>query len=350
MMAAASPASTPGERDGPGVDTIVEIRDLTVRFRIDRHRTLAAVRGVNLTLRRGETLGLVGESGSGKSTLALALMRAHPPSAGTITFDGRDITRLPERELRTLRPRMQMIFQDPFASLDPRMRVGDIVAEPLRVHRRGTRQEIDRKVGDLLRRVGLPRDAHLRYPSQFSGGQRQRISIARALALEPELLVADEPVSALDVSIQAQIIALLDEIRVEFGLTTLVIAHDLALVHQITDRIAVMYLGEIVEEGPTDEVVFDPQHPYTASLLSATPVADPRIERHRERIVLRGEPPSPISPPSGCTFHPRCPIARDVCATEVPALVDRGAGRPVACHFAGELGPVITTEGGHRVP
>lgn len=337
-------ASIPGMADTAGERPLVEIRDLTVRFRVGRHQTLTAVRSVDLDIHRGETVGLVGESGSGKSTLARALMRAHEPSSGSIRFDGDELTGLSPRELRPYRSRMQMIFQDPFASLDPRMQVGDIVAEPLRVHRRGSKMEIRERVQELLRRVGLPRDAHLRYPTQFSGGQQQRISIARALALEPELLVADEPVSALDVSIQAQIIALLDEVREEFGLTTLVIAHDLALVHQITDRVAVMYLGEIVEKGRTEDVVFEPRHPYTASLLSATPVADPRIERTRERVPLRGEPPSAISPPSGCSFHPRCPIVRDRCADDAPALVERAGGRLSACHYADEVAPVIHPE------
>ncbi len=318
----------------------VQVEDLTVTFRVDRNRELRAVRDVNLAIGRGETVGLVGESGSGKSTLARTVVRAERPSHGRVLFDGDDLAQLSDRQLRPYRPRMQMIFQDPFGSLDTRMRVGDIVAEPLRVHRRGTREEIRTKVDQLLERVGLdPAVAH-RSPAQFSGGQRQRISIARALALEPEFLVADEPVSALDVSIQAQILALLSEVQADLQLTTLVIAHDLALVHQIADRIAVMYLGEVVEEGPADGVVFLPQHPYTASLLSATPVVDPEFEARRERIVLRGEQPSPLSPPSGCSFHTRCPIARPHCATEAPPLVQIG-DRRVACHYAGEIDPVI---------
>lgn len=322
---------------GSDREPALEARDLAVSFRLDGGTTLKAVRGVDLALHRGETLGLVGESGSGKSTLARALVRGHEPTSGRILFDNADITELSQRRLRALRPRIQMIFQDPFASIDPRMQVGDILAEPLRVHRRGTKSEIDDRISELLRRVGLGEDARLRYPSQFSGGQLQRISIARALTLEPEVLIADEPVSALDVSIQAQITELLDEVRAEFSLSTLIIAHDLALVHKITDRIAVMYLGEVVERGETDDVVAAPQHPYTAALLSASPVPDPRVERHRDRIVLRGEPPSPVSPPSGCPFHPRCPIARDHCASEAPELRERGRGRPVACHYTGEL-------------
>ena len=314
-----------------------------MRFKVGR-RELTAVDHVSLDIRRGETVGLVGESGSGKTTFGLAVMRAHDLDGGKIVFDGTDLSQLDDRRLRPFRRRMQMVFQDPFASLDPKMKVGAIVSEPMRVHRTGTREEIQERVASLLEAVGLSPDAVDRYPSQFSGGQRQRISIARALALDPELLVADEPVSALDVSIQAQVIAVLEEVRQQFGLTSLVIAHDLALVYQVTDRIAVMYLGQIVEEGPTDQVVFGPLHPYTASLLSASPVADPEMERNRQRIVLLGDPPSPIDPPPACRFHTRCPIARPICATETPPLVEVAPGRRVACHFAGEIGPVLGVE------
>jgi oligopeptide/dipeptide ABC transporter ATP-binding protein len=323
---------------------LVETHDLVVRFKVGR-AYLTAVDHVSLSIGRGQTLGLVGESGSGKTTFGLTVMRAHEPDHGRIIFDGTDITDHSERELRPVRRRMQMIFQDPYASLDPKMKVGAIVAEPMRVHRTATNAEIRARVDTLLTAVGLPKAAAGRYPSQFSGGQRQRISIARALALEPELLVADEPVSALDVSIQAQVIAVLNEVREQFGLTTLVIAHDLALVYQITDQIAVMYLGKIVEEGPTSDVVFDPKHPYTASLLSASPVPDPHQERQRQRIVLHGDPPSALAPPPGCRFHPRCPIARDVCSREAPRLQEVVAGHRVACHFPGELGPVLRLPG-----
>ncbi|MFA9432026.1 ABC transporter ATP-binding protein [Egicoccus sp. AB-alg2] len=318
----------------------VDVQQLSVHFRVGRHQALQAVRSVDLAIQRGETVGLVGESGSGKSTLARTIVRAERPAAGSILFDGQDLAPLSDRQLRPYRSRMQMIFQDPFGSLDPRMRVGDVIGEPLRVHRRGNRNWIRGRVAELLEVVGLDASAAERSPAQFSGGQRQRISVARALALEPQLLVADEPVSALDVSIQAQIISLLNRVQDDLGLTTLVIAHDLALVHQISDRIAVMYLGEIVEEGTADEVVFAPQHPYTASLLSATPVADPDAEAGRERIVLSGEQPSPLQPPTGCSFHTRCPIARPHCATDAPPLVEVG-GRRVACHYAGEIAPVI---------
>lgn len=314
--------------------------EIVVRFKVGR-RVLTAVDQVSLSIPRGETVGLVGESGSGKTTFGLTVMRAIDPDHGRVIFDGVDLTPLGERGMRPFRRRMQMIFQDPFASLDPKMKVGKIVSEPMRVHHTGGREEVTARVGSLLEAVGLPPDAVNRYPAQFSGGQKQRISIARALALDPELLVADEPVSALDVSIQAQVISVLDQVKQRFGLTTLIIAHDLALVYQVTDRIAVMYLGQIVEEGPTTDVVFDPRHPYTASLLSASPVPDPLVERTRERIVLRGDPPSPIDPPSACRFHTRCPIARPICSKEAPTLVECGPGRRVACHFPGELGPVL---------
>ena len=321
-------------------EALLTTEDLVVRFRVGNRR-LTAVDGVSLSVRRDETLGLVGESGSGKSTFGLTVMRAYRPDTGRITFDGIDITTLDDRRLRPFRRRMQMIFQNPFSSLDPRMKVGSVISEPMRVAGELSRDEIRTRTEELLSAVRLPAVAAERYPTQFSGGQRQRIAIARALALQPELLIADEPVSALDVSIQAQIIKVLDDVKRQFGLTTIVIAHDLALVYQITDYIAVMYLGQIVEQGPTSQVVFDPQHPYTASLLSATPVPDPELEQRRERIVLRGDPPSPITPPAGCRFHTRCPIARPVCAEHAPPLSDIGTGQLVACHFAGEIGSVL---------
>lgn len=324
-------------------EPLLRAQDVVVKFKVGR-RELTAVDHVSLDIGRGETVGLVGESGSGKTTFGLAVMRAHDLDEGRIVFDGTDLSGLDDRHLRPFRRRMQMVFQDPFASLDPKMKVGAIVSEPMRVHHTGTSEEIQERVATLLEAVGLPSNSVGRYPSQFSGGQKQRISIARALALDPEFLVADEPVSALDVSIQAQVIAVLEEVRQRFGLTSLVIAHDLALVYQITDRIAVMYLGQIVEEGPTDQVVFGPLHPYTASLLSASPVADPELERNRQRIVLLGDPPSPIEPPAACRFHTRCPIARPVCSTETPPLVEAAPGRRVACHFAGEVGPVLEVD------
>ena len=328
------------EPGSPMTGPLLRTEDVVVRFRVGR-RLLTAVDQVSLSVSKGETVGLVGESGSGKTTYGLTVVRAIDPDRGRVIFDGVDLTALTERGMRPFRRRMQMIFQDPFASLDPKMKVGKIVSEPMRIHRTGGREEIAARVVSLLEAVGLPPDTVDRYPGQFSGGQKQRISIARALALDPELLVADEPVSALDVSIQAQVISVLHQVKQRFGLTTLIIAHDLALVYQVTDRIAVMYLGQIVEEGPTSDVVFDPRHPYTASLLSASPVPDPQVERTRERILLRGDPPSPIDPPRACRFHTRCPIARPICATEAPALVSCGPARRVACHFPGELGPVL---------
>lgn len=321
-------------------EPILATRDLVVRFKTGR-RFLTAVDHVSLEVGRKETFGLVGESGSGKTTFGLTVVRAHAPDDGQILFDGTDLAPLSERALRPFRTQMQMIFQDPFASLDPHMKVGSIIGEPLKIHKLVPKTGVKERVTELLEAVGLPGDAAGRYPSQFSGGQRQRISIARALAVQPELLIADEPVSALDVSIQAQVIQLLHDVKEEFGLTTIIIAHDLALVYQVTDRIAVMYLGQIVELGPTGEVVFNPQHPYTASLLSATPVPDPAVERNRERIVLRGDPPSALRPPSGCRFHTRCPIARPVCAETQPLLGEVSEGHAVACHFAGEMGPVL---------
>ncbi|MEQ8436552.1 MAG: ATP-binding cassette domain-containing protein [Ilumatobacter fluminis] len=329
----------------PTSDPVLAADDLTVTFPVGR-RQLTAVDSVSLSVSRGETLALVGESGSGKTTTALAMIRAIPVDSGTVVFDGADITNHTERQLKAVRRRLQIVLQDPYASLDPRMTVGKIVAEPLKAHRLGTRQEIADTVAATLEQVGLPADAASRYPGQFSGGQRQRISIARALVLRPSVIVADEPVSALDVSIQAQIIGLLADLQAAENLAYLVIAHDLALVHHIADRVAVMYLGRIVEEGPVDAVVGDPQHPYTAALLSATPTTS---ADRRERIVLGGEPPSPISKPTGCAFHPRCPAAVERCRVENPALTNTDAGsHRVACFFPGSVasGLTIGTSGG----
>jgi peptide/nickel transport system ATP-binding protein len=306
-----------------------ELRGLVVRF-----RRLTAIDGVDLALRPGETLALVGESGAGKTTLGLALLRALRPSAGRVLFGGQDITDWDERRLRPLRPRMQMVFQDPYASLDPHLTVGAALREPLRAHGRPAGPE---RAGELLETVGLPAETAVRRPHELSGGQRQRVSIARALALEPELLVADEPTSALDASGRAQIVRLLDQVRRRRGLTTLLIAHDLALVAQLSDRVAVMYLGQVVEEGPTPALVRAPLHPYTAALLSASAEPDPRRQRDRRQVVLRGEPPSPLRPPPGCRFHPRCPIARPVCAQQPPPLRTMPFGRRAACHFPGEV-------------
>jgi len=319
------------------VPPLLEARDLSVGFRT-RGGRVHAVDRVSLSVGRGETVGLVGESGSGKSTLALTIMRAHRPDGGTIRFDGRDIGQLSPAAMKPIRRRLQMIFQDPYASLDPRMTVGRILAEPLKAHRWGDRTAIRARVADLLDAVGLPSDAVERLPAQFSGGQRQRIAIARAIALEPDMIVADEPVSALDVSIQAQIVNLLRDIQERLDNAFLVIAHDLALVHQIADRIVVMYLGRVVEEGTADDIVERPQHPYTVALLSATPTPD--VAQRRQRVILAGDPPSPIDRPAGCPFHPRCPIAEDRCRMETPDLTAHGPGRGrVACFFPGRLPP-----------
>jgi peptide/nickel transport system ATP-binding protein len=331
---------------------LIEVENLKVYFPIksgivlDRHvGDVRAVDDVTFEIRRGETLGLVGESGCGKSTVGRALLRLYKPTGGKIVFDGRDITTLGERELRPLRRRMQIVFQDPFASLNPRHSVGRIVGEPLRVHGLGRRRGTGTRVRELLETVGLPADAATRYPHEFSGGQRQRIGLARALAVNPDFVVADEPVSALDVSIQAQIVNLMEELQSEFGLTYLFIAHDLAVVRHISDRIAVMYLGWIVEVSPADDLYDDPMHPYTISLLSAVPIPDPEVERQREPILLAGDLPSPANPPPACRFHTRCPYVQPTrCRTEVPALRPIGSGHLVACHWAeqikaGELQP-----------
>ena len=306
-----------------------------------------AVDGVSLEVRRGETLGIVGESGCGKSTLGRLLVRLHEPTSGTIRFDGTDITSLSRRELRPFRRQMQMIFQDPYASLNPRKRVGQIVGDPFLIHREGSRSEVRGRVQELLEVVGLSPDHVNRYPHEFSGGQRQRIGVARALALSPRLIVADEPVSALDVSIQAQVVNLLDDLQDEFHLTYVFIAHDLGVVRHVSDRIAVMYLGVVVESAPVDELFARPIHPYSEALLSAIPEidtgeTDDRV--FRERIVLEGEVPSPIDPPNGCRFHPRCRYATDICRTERPALTAYGNEHLAACHHP--LGGREPTTGG----
>ncbi len=298
------------------------------------HDLVHAVDGVSLEVQGGETLGVVGESGCGKSTLGRLLVRLHEPTSGTVTFDGTDITTLSRKELRPFRREMQMIFQDPYASLNPRKRVVQLVGDPLRIHRYGSSADIRKRVRELLDVVGLSPSHINRYPHEFSGGQRQRIGVARALALNPRLIVADEPVSALDVSIQAQVVNLLDDLQDEFGLTYVFIAHDLGVIRHVSHRIVVMYLGVIVEEAPVDVLYDSPIHPYTEALLSAIPVieTDDDEAAPRTRIVLEGEVPSPIAPPSGCRFHPRCRYATDVCRVERPPLADFGNGRFAACH------------------
>jgi len=304
-------------------------------------RFIRAVDGVSLRVRRGETMGLVGESGCGKSTLGRLMIRLIDPTFGRVAFDGTDITRLSQRALRPMRRRMQIVFQDPYSSLNPRMTVREIVGEAISIHRLArTRADESARIAQLLDRVGLRTDVMNRYPHEFSGGQRQRIGIARALAVEPEFIVCDEPVSALDVSIQAQIVNLLAGLQETMGLAYLFISHDLRVVEHVSHRVAVMYLGKIVELGDKKDVYERPAHPYTQALLSAVPIPDPRAERARKHIVLEGDVPSPQSPPSGCRFRTRCWKAQDICATEEPALVDRGQGHPVACHFA-EVATVV---------
>jgi peptide/nickel transport system ATP-binding protein len=326
-------------------DALVELDDVKVWFPIksglvlDRHvGDVKAVDGVTLTIRRGETLGLVGESGCGKSTLGRAILRLYEPTAGRVIFDGQDISHLDDDTLRPLRRRMQMVFQDPFASLNPRHSVGRIVGEPLRAHGLASRGVLSKRVRELLKIVGLPADAMGRYPHEFSGGQRQRIGVARALAVNPEFIVADEPVSALDVSIQAQILNLLESLQDDFNLTYLFIAHDLAVVRHISDRIVVMYLGSVVEVSPSDDLYTNPLHPYTISLLSAVPIPDPIVERQREPILLSGDLPSPANPPKGCRFHTRCPYMQPTkCQTEPPPLRALAGEHTVACHWAEEI-------------
>jgi peptide/nickel transport system ATP-binding protein len=333
---------------------LLEVDDLQVWFPIksglvvDRHvGDVRAVDGVSFSIARGETLGLVGESGCGKTTVGRAVLRLYKPTGGRIVFSGKDITGLGEGALRPLRRQMQMVFQDPFASLNPRHSIGRIVGEPLRVHEGVSGQAQTAGVRSLLRRVGLPEDAASRYPHEFSGGQRQRIGIARALAVTPDFIVTDEPVSALDVSIQAQIINLLDSLQDDFNLTYLFIAHDLAVVRHVSDRIAVMYLGKIVEISPADELYSTPLHPYTISLLSAVPIPDPEVERKRERILLTGDLPSPANPPPGCRFHTRCPYVQETrCRDEEPLPRELHPGHSVACHWveqirSGEIEPKV---------
>ena len=318
---------------------IVRVEDVYKYYPASGGEVVQAVAGVNLTIRRGETLGLVGESGCGKSTLARLITALQPVTGGRIVFDGQDLGKLSSGRLRRVRRKMQIIFQDPFASLDPRMTIGDIIAEPLDNFHLARGKERRTRVQELLRLVGLNPNFTNRYPHEFSGGQRQRIGIARALSVSPTFIVCDEPVSALDVSIQAQIINLLQDLQSELNLTYLFIAHDLAVVRHLSDRIAVMYLGKVVEVADRADIYEHSQHPYTKALLTSIPVPDPLVERDREPILLKGEIPSPVNPPSGCRFHTRCPIARapGVCSEHEPALEPHGhRDQLAACHFAGQ--------------
>lgn len=333
-------AGSPAPTNGVGMgETLLEVKDLKMYFPITSglifQRKVAdvkAVDGISFSVKRGETLGLVGESGCGKSTTARAILQLYRPTAGSVKFEGKELTKMGGNELRRMRRRMQMIFQDPYASLNPRMSVGSIIGEPLLIHGIAkNKKERQERVQELLRVVGLNPYFVNRYPHEFSGGQRQRIGIARALAVEPLFIACDEPVSALDVSIQAQIINLLEELQEQFGLTYLFIAHDLSVVRHISDRVAVMYLGRIVEIADRNELYENPLHPYTKALLSAVPIPDPVVEAKRERIILTGDVPSPVRPPSGCNFHPRCPIAIPECKEIVPPLEEKTPGHFAAC-------------------
>src|SRR5512136_2987736 len=322
-------------------NVLIDVQGLKMYFPItqgiiiQRHvGDVKAVDGLDFFVRRGETLGLVGESGCGKSTTGRAILQLYRPTAGQVLYDDSDLCKMKGESLRHMRRKMQMIFQDPYASLNPRMTVGNIIGEPMEIHNLAKGKQKQEKVQHLLEIVGLNPYMANRYPHEFSGGQRQRVGVARALAVEPEFIVCDEPISALDVSIQAQIINLLEELQSQFNLTYLFIAHDLSVVRHISDRVAVMYLGKIVELASRDDLYFKPMHPYTKALLSAVPIPDPTVESKRERIILTGDVPSPVNPPSGCHFHTRCPIAIDICKQVDPEFRDLGTLHWVACHRA----------------
>jgi oligopeptide transport system ATP-binding protein len=337
-MTAPEPGAT--SMTAPEPEVMVSVRDLKKHFPIMKgvfRRQVGAVKaidGISFDIYHGETLGLVGESGSGKSTTGRTILQLEPVTDGTILFEGKDLTELSREGLRALRPRMQMVFQDPHASLNPRMTVGSIIAEPLREHNEAKGDERQQRVEELLSLVGLePKHAN-RYPHEFSGGQRQRIGIARAIALNPDFIVCDEPIAALDVSIQAQVVNLLENLQDVLGLTYLFISHDLSMIRHIADRVAVMYLGKIMELTDVDSLYINPKHPYTKALLSAVPVPDPVVESTRRRVILEGDIPSPANPPPGCVFNTRCPIAQERCVLEVPEWRRLESGHWVACHFA----------------
>jgi oligopeptide/dipeptide ABC transporter ATP-binding protein len=353
------PGPAAGGPAAAGDDVLVEVRNLVKHFPVRGSGLIArtvgqvqAVDGVSLTLRRGQTLGLVGETGCGKSTLARCIAGLIPVTSGEVIFEGRDIAKLPHRAMRPVRREIQMIFQDPYGSLNPRRRVGSIIGEPFAVHNTASGAKRKRAVQDLMERVGLNPEHYNRFPAEFSGGQRQRIGLARALALRPKLIIADEPVSALDVSIQAQILNLLADLQSDFGLSYLFIAHDLEVVRHVSNDVLVMYLGRVAEQGEKDPVYDTPRHPYTAALLSAAPAADPDTAASRQRIILSGDVPSPINPPSGCRFHPRCPKAQETCQETEPVLEAKAGdppGHQTACHYPVEPGEDLTTAGAGAV-
>jgi len=331
-------------------DTLLDVRDLKMHFPLTRglvlQRTVGYIRavdGVSFSIARGQTLGLVGESGSGKTTIGRTIVRLYKPTEGQIIFENQDLAQLGGEQLRHVRRRVQMVFQDPFASLNPRFTIGSLIAEPMHIYNLGSGSEIREKAAELLRVVGLRPEYIDRYPHEFSGGQRQRIAVARALSINPEFVIADEPVSALDVSVRAQVLNLLQRLQQQFNLTYLFISHDLGVVRHVADRIAVMYLGKIVELADRDELYAAPKHPYTKALLSAVPIPDPILEKKRRRIILSGDQPSPINMPSGCRFHTRCPMAQQICR-EIEPIFEAKEGHEhfAACHFAEQVSPALT--------
>ncbi len=343
-----STAGTTAQRS----DTLLKIDDLAMLFPLTSgliiqrtHGYVHAIDGVSFSIRRGTTLGLVGESGSGKTTIGRCIVRLYKPTRGSMNLDGADLSRLAGNELRQVRRKVQMIFQDPFASLNPRFSIGSLISEPMRIHRIGTRQQARERTEELLELVGLNPAFYDRYPHEFSGGQRQRIVIARAISINPEFIIADEPVSALDVSIRAQILNLMQRLQKQLGLTYLFISHDLSVVRHVADQIAVMYLGKIMELADRDEIYRAPKHPYTQALLSAVPIPDPKVEKRRQRIILSGDLPSPVNIPKGCRFHTRCPLAQDICREIEPPFEDKtGQGHFAACHFSDQVTPLLTAE------